>query len=252
MRRAAARLPHVPRPGSRSGLQRHHIPAPLRRIPTPTVRLRYTSPPVGAPRERKHCVRRYRRQVAAHAFEGNERGFALSNSLSIHVIPTGSDRTRLSREAKLDRHPPRPPRAAALFENAGASRAAASATAFVVKRPGGDYIPVATDDAGAAGMAVSTLPRLVVSIARINVAQAGALRDLSRTRERGGRRRRRVTHLPVRMKRREMQRHIGAEPAHDPFGERSDLRWIVIAAGDQQRRDLQPDAGLALDVFEGV
>lgn len=77
-----------------------------------------------------------------------------------------------------------------LFENARASRAAASATVFVVERPEGDYIPVATNEAGAAGMAVSTLPRLVVSIAGLNVALAGALRDFSRTRERGGRRRR--------------------------------------------------------------
>lgn len=54
------------------------------------------------------------------------------------------------------------------------------------------------------------------------------------------------------MKGREMERHVGAEPAHDPFRERGDLRRTVVAAGDQQRRDLQPEAGLALDEFEGV
>ena len=49
-----------------------------------------------------------------------------------------------------------------------------------------------------------------------------------------------------------MERHIGAEPVRDPFRERGDLRRAIIVAGDQQRRDLQPDTGFALDVFEGL
>ena len=47
-----------------------------------------------------------------------------------------------------------------------------------------------------------------------------------------------------------MERHVGAEPIHDPFRERGNLGRAVIVAGDQQRRDLEPDAGLPLDVLQ--
>jgi hypothetical protein len=52
------------------------------------------------------------------------------------------------------------------------------------------------------------------------------------------------------MKRREVQRHVGAELGGDPFRERVDFLLRVIVAGDQERRDLEPDVGLALQVHE--
>ena len=72
--------------------------------------------------------------------------------------------------AQLDRDAPRPPSAGSLFENAwAASPAAPAATAFI-ERPGGDLVPVPADEACATGVTISALPRLVMNIARVNVA----------------------------------------------------------------------------------
>jgi hypothetical protein len=55
-----------------------------------------------------------------------------------------------------------------------------------------------------------------MNITSVNVAQPGALRNFSRKSERGGR---------------EMERHIGAEPVHDPFRVRGDLQRAVVVPG---------------------
>src|SRR5208337_1665741 len=96
------------------------------------------------------------------------------------------------------------------FENACALGPAASAATAFIERPGGDLVPVTADNACATGVTIGALPRLIMNIARVNVAQPGALRNFTCKSERGGRCSRHIAHLPVRMKCREMERHIGA------------------------------------------
>ena len=49
-----------------------------------------------------------------------------------------------------------------------------------------------------------------------------------------------------------MHRHVGSELLHDPLTLRPDLRVRVVATRDEQRGDLEPDVGLALEIHEGV
>ena len=49
-----------------------------------------------------------------------------------------------------------------------------------------------------------------------------------------------------------MQRNVGAELAHDPLAHCLDLGRRIVLAGDQQRRDLEPDVGLVLQVNERI
>ena len=50
----------------------------------------------------------------------------------------------------------------------------------------------------------------------------------------------------------EMQRHVGAQVLHHPAAERLDLGGRVVLAGDEQRRDLEPDVGFVLEIDERV
>src|SRR5512144_963844 len=72
-----------------------------------------------------------------------------------------------------------------------------------------DPIPVARDHGGPARRTVGRAAREVVHVARIDVRQAVAQRDLAGTAERRRGRGRHVAHLPVRMERGEMQGHVG-------------------------------------------
>ena len=54
--------------------------------------------------------------------------------------------------------------------------------------PGGDLVPVAADQRGAAARAVGALAGLVVDVAGVDVAQPVAGRDIARSGQRGGRR----------------------------------------------------------------
>ena len=136
------------------------------------------------------------------------------------------------------------------FKDARAMCSAASAATSLIELPRGNSVPVTADDACAAGMTVGALPCLVMNVAGVDVTQPRRLRNFPCERQCGRRRSRHIAHSPIGVKRREMERHVGAEPIHDPFRERGNLGRAVIVAGDQQRRDLEPDAGLPLDVLQ--
>src|SRR6516162_6954868 len=142
------------------------------------------------------------------------------------------------------------PRPVPGVEHAGARRAAVDAAAVGGEIPRREIVPVAADEGGAAAVAIGALARAIVDVAGVDVTQTRLQRDAPRRLQRRRRRRRRVHHLPVRMKGREVQRHVGAETLHHPAALRLDFRGRVVLAGNEQRRDLEPNIGLVFEVFE--
>ena len=108
-------------------------------------------------------------------------------------------------------------------EDSGARRSATAATAVVREIPLGHHVPVPADDRLAAIVTVGTAAGLIVHIARVDVAKAVLHRDPPGHRQRGGRGRRFIEHLVVRMKGGEVKRHIRAEVLHHPLGQFLDL-----------------------------
>jgi hypothetical protein len=90
--------------------------------------------------------------------------------------------------------------------------------------PSRDVIPIAADQQCAAAVTKSRLPVRIVNVAGIDVAKAGTARDLLRRAQGFRRRRRAVHHFPVRMKRREVQRHVGARMIDQPIALCFDFR----------------------------
>src|SRR5262249_57513029 len=115
-----------------------------------------------------------------------------------------------------DRLAARAPMPMRRIEDAGAGRATFATAPVCRQVPSGEVIPIAADEHRATTMAVSALPHAVVDIAGIDVTKTGLERDAPRCLERLRRRPRGIQHLPVRMKGREMQRHVGTEAIHHP------------------------------------
>ena len=93
-----------------------------------------------------------------------------------------------------------------------------------------------------AGVAVRSLPHFSSRVLPVNPSvQPCILGDGPCPAEHGGWCCRRVQHLPVGMKSREVQRHVPTQPLHHPVGECLDLSGRIVQAGDQQRRDLKSD-----------
>ena len=109
-------------------------------------------------------------------------------------------------------------------------------------------MPVAADQDRTAGVAESRLRRLVVDVAGVDVAQPVRDRDAPRLEERLRRSVRLIQHLVVGVEGREVQRHVRPQVLHEPVAERSDLRGRVVLARNQERGDLEPYIGLALEV----
>src|SRR2546425_6518909 len=91
---------------------------------------------------------------------------------------------------------------------------------------------------------------IAVDISLVNVMESHRARDLAGAMQRFGRRARLVLQLEIGMKRREVQRHIGAEMIQDPLRQLARLRRIVVQRGDHQVRDLEPDVGLFFQPLE--
>ena len=102
----------------------------------------------------------------------------------------------------------------------------------------------------AASRAVRARASRVVDVARVDVAQSVADRDFARTRQRRGRRARLVHHLPVRMERGEVQRHVRSELVGDPARHLLQLGVRIVLVRDQERRDLEPHPRLVPQIFE--
>src|SRR5262252_7730680 len=59
-----------------------------------------------------------------------------------------------------------------------------------------------------------------------------------------------IHQLPVRMKGREMQRHVGAEPIHYPRTLRFNFTGRVVLARNEQGGNLEPNTSLMLQVLK--
>src|SRR5467141_933909 len=151
----------------------------------------------------------------------------------------------------VHREPARAPPAGVPLEDAWNAGAATRATAFL-QRPGGEPVPVAADHRLPAPGAVRGPAALVVDVAGIDVAKPVAEPDLARSRQGRRRRGRPVEHLEVGVEGREVQRHVRAELAVHPARERVDLGGRIVLAGDEERRDLQPDLRVSPQVPQGV
>src|SRR5208337_4540233 len=158
------------------------------------------------------------------------------------------------RSARSDQQrPPTPaPAARRVVEDAGASGTAALAAAVAGQVPGRDLVPVPTDHARPASVAIGALRCLVVNVAGVYMADAHATGNAPRRRERRRRGRRPAEHLPVGMKGREMERHVRTEILENPGAQPLDFGMRVVLAWDQERRDLEPDLGLVLQVGERI
>ena len=97
------------------------------------------------------------------------------------------------------------------FEHAGTARAAFGAAAVSGKMPCRDVIPIAGNEDRAASVTVGSLPRRIVNVAGIDVMQPCIRCDPSRFAQRVRWCRRSVGQLPIRMKGREVERHVGPE-----------------------------------------
>ena len=89
-------------------------------------------------------------------------------------------------------------------------------------------------------------------VAGIGIAHAVFHRDPARVDECGRRCRRDVAHLPVRVKRGEVHRHVGPEIFRHPLRHFLELLLRVIEAGNEQGGDLEPYLGFVLEVLERV
>src|SRR5262245_33113505 len=104
----------------------------------------------------------------------------------------------------------------------------ASVASAVRDVPLAKAIPIALDDAGAATGTVGALPFGVVRIPSVDVVQTSPPSPVAGTTQRLGRRRRRVEHLEVGVKGREMQRHVRAEVLDEPVAQATELLVGIV------------------------
>src|SRR5215468_256264 len=102
----------------------------------------------------------------------------------------------------------------------------AASDAATVRRqmPRGDVIPIAADQQRPAAVTQSRLPIRIVNITRIDVAKADTACDLPRDPQGFRWGWRTVHHLPVRMKRGEMQWHVWTKMTDQPIALCFDFR----------------------------
>src|SRR5205823_13808326 len=110
--------------------------------------------------------------------------------------------------AQLEWQAARTPASCGRLKDAATGSAASDAATVRRQMPLGNVIPIAADQQRAAVVAKSRLPSRIVNIAGIDVTMTDAARDLPRHPQNFRRRRRTVHHLPVRVKRREVQWHV--------------------------------------------
>src|SRR5215472_14662658 len=110
--------------------------------------------------------------------------------------------------AQLERQAAGTPAAWGGFKGAMTGSAASDAATVRRQMKPRDVIPITANQQRPAAVTQSRLPIRIVNVAGIDVAKAGTPRDLSRHPQRCRRRWRTICHLPVRVKRREVQRHV--------------------------------------------
>ncbi len=91
-----------------------------------------------------------------------------------------------------------------------------------------------------------------MDISRIRIMDTVFEGDATGSTERVWRRRLFVHHLPARVKRGEVKRHIGSKIFHNPLGEGFKLLFGIVFFWDEQGRDFQPDVGLMFEILQRV
>src|SRR5258706_9091916 len=98
------------------------------------------------------------------------------------------------------------------IEDAGAGRATFVTAAVCGEIPRSEIVPVAADEDIAAAVAIGALAYAVVDVAGIHVTKASLERDAPRPLERLRRGTEGIQPLPLPVKSRERQPHLGAQP----------------------------------------
>jgi hypothetical protein len=138
------------------------------------------------------------------------------------------------------------PAARICFKDASTKCAAFSAAAVSGKMPCRDVIPIAANEDRATGATVGSLARGIVNIASIDVTEARIRRDPSRFAQRRRRCWRSGGQLPVRVKGREVERHVSPKSINDPGTLCLNLSRRIVLTRNDQRSDLKPNIGLML------
>src|SRR6516225_8036798 len=119
--------------------------------------------------------------------------------------------------AQLERLAARTPTARGRLKEAMTGSAASDTATVRRQLPPGDVIPITANQQRPAAVTQSRLPIWIVNITGIDVAKAGIPRDLSRHPQDCRRRWRTIHHLPVRVKRRKVQRHVWPKMTDQPI-----------------------------------
>ena len=138
------------------------------------------------------------------------------------------------------------------LEDSSARGLAAWARPLRGQVPGGQPVPVAADQELTALVAAGAIGLGIVDVTHVGVPHAVAQGDLPGPAQRRWRRRRTVEHPVIGVKRREMERNVRPELLDHPLRQLVELGVRVVLAGNQQRRQLEPDRGLVLEVLEGL
>src|SRR6516162_6711366 len=126
--------------------------------------------------------------------------------------------------AQLERLAARTPTARGRLKEAMTGSAASDTATVRRQLPPGDVIPITANQQRPAAVTQSRLPIWIVNITGIDVAKTDFARDLPRH-PRGFRwGRRTIHHLPIRMKRREVQRHVWTKMTDQPIALCFDFR----------------------------
>src|SRR5215469_236201 len=126
--------------------------------------------------------------------------------------------------AHLERHATRAPAARGRFKDAMTGSAASDTATVRRQMPPRDVIPITADHQCPAAVTQSGLPARIVNITRIDVAKTDFARDLPRHPQSFRWGRRTIHHLPIRMKRREVQRHVWTKMTDQPIALCFDFR----------------------------
>ena len=129
-----------------------------------------------------------------------------------------------------------------------AFRAAASG----IQAPAAKLVPVTLYQQISASRTPGAASFTVMDVARVDIVQSLVTGDPPRAGQGRRRRRRGIQHLPVRVKGREMQRHLGSEVVEYPLGEAIELLVRIVCPRDHQCRDLHPHVRVVNQVLERI
>src|SRR5262249_35352793 len=128
------------------------------------------------------------------------------------------------RRPQLERQAARTPAAGGRLKDAMTGSAASDAASVRRQTPPRDVIPITADQQRSAAVTQSRLSIRIVNITRIDVAKADTAGDLPRQPQGFRWGWRTIRHLPVWMKRREMQRHVWTKMTDQPIALCFDFR----------------------------